>query len=174
MKELLLALLHLAAMTAKVVGPRGVPVVSRLSRVDETLSPRPRWHGATLAVVHRTHERQPVERGSLSMRVDRAPELLSARGHGRPMPRTTPRYERANPTSAQPTPNRLRVVAAIPEYAGRPPARSTAFALKSKSPWCNSGQPLTFRQELGHLSTVTRGMSRMTSVTFRLSAIGPC
>ena len=47
-----------------------------------------------------------------------------------PVPRATPRYERANPTRAQTTPNRLRVVAAIPEYTVRSPARSTAFALK--------------------------------------------
>jgi hypothetical protein len=47
-----------------------------------------------------------------------------------PVPRATPRYERANPTPAQPTPNRLRVVAAIPEYTVRSPARPTAFALK--------------------------------------------
>ena len=47
-----------------------------------------------------------------------------------PVPRATPRYERANPTPAQTTPNRLRVVAAIPEYTVRSPARSTAFALK--------------------------------------------
>ena len=47
-----------------------------------------------------------------------------------PVPRATPRHERANPTPAQPTPNRLRVVAAIPQYTVRSPARSTAFALK--------------------------------------------
>jgi hypothetical protein len=47
-----------------------------------------------------------------------------------PVPRAPPCHERANPTPAQPTPNRLRVVAAIPEYTVRSPARSTAFALK--------------------------------------------
>ena len=47
-----------------------------------------------------------------------------------PVPRATPRQERANPTPAQPTPNRLRVVPAIPDCTVRSPARSTAFALK--------------------------------------------
>ena len=47
-----------------------------------------------------------------------------------PVPHATPRHERANPTPAQPTPNRLRVVAAVPEYTVRSSARSTAFALK--------------------------------------------
>ena len=35
-----------------------------------------------VVVVHRPHHRQPLERGPLSLRVDRAPELLGARGHG--------------------------------------------------------------------------------------------
>src|SRR6266849_5808477 len=51
-------------------------------RAVETLSPRLGRHRALVVVVHRPHERQPVERGSLSMRVHRAPELLGARGHG--------------------------------------------------------------------------------------------
>jgi hypothetical protein len=46
-----------------------------------------------------------------------------------PVPRATPRYERANPTPAQPTPNRLRVVAAIPDYAGQ--ARAIGHARPS-------------------------------------------
>jgi putative transposase len=45
--------------------------------------PAPGRHRALLAVVHRTHARQPVERGSVSMRVHCASELLGAHGHGR-------------------------------------------------------------------------------------------
>jgi hypothetical protein len=35
-----------------------------------------------VVVIHRPRHRQPLERGPLSLRVDRAPELLGARGHG--------------------------------------------------------------------------------------------
>ena len=66
----------------------------RLPRAVETLSPRPWRHRALVVVVHRTHARQPVERGSLSMRVHRAPELLGARRHG-PVHATPRRSRRA-------------------------------------------------------------------------------
>ena len=45
----------------------------RVPRAVETLSPRPGRHRALVVVVHRAHDRQPVERGPLSMRVHRAP-----------------------------------------------------------------------------------------------------
>ena len=54
----------------------------RLPGAVETLSPDPGRPRALVVVVHRPHQGQPVERGPLSMRVDRAPELLGARGHG--------------------------------------------------------------------------------------------
>ena len=53
----------------------------RVARAIETLSPAGR-NRAVVVVVHRTHHRQLVEPRPLSMRVDRAPELLGARGHG--------------------------------------------------------------------------------------------
>ena len=71
----------------------------RLPRAVETLSPRPGWPRAVMVVVHRTHERQPVERGPLSMRVHRAPELLGARGHG-PI-HASPRRSRRAPRCGQ-------------------------------------------------------------------------
>jgi hypothetical protein len=46
-----------------------------------------------------------------------------------PVPRATPRYEPRIRRPSNP-PNRLRVVAAVPEYTVRSSARSTAFALK--------------------------------------------
>ena len=54
----------------------------RVPRAVETLSPHPGRNRALVVVVHRTHHRQPVERGPLSMRVHRAPELLGTCGHG--------------------------------------------------------------------------------------------
>jgi len=48
----------------------------------ETLSPRRGRNRALAVVVHWTHGRQPLERGPLSVRIHRAPELLGARGHG--------------------------------------------------------------------------------------------
>ena len=54
----------------------------RVSRVGQTLSPGAGRHRTLVVVVHRPHDEQPLERGSFSMRVDRAPERLGARGHG--------------------------------------------------------------------------------------------
>src|SRR5713101_2522098 len=71
----------------------------RVPRAVETLSPRPGRNRALVVVVHRTHDRQPVERGPLSMRVHRAPELLGARGHG-PV-HASPRRSRRAPRCGQ-------------------------------------------------------------------------
>jgi hypothetical protein len=54
------------------------------------------------------------------------PRLPGRCGPATPVPRATHRHEWANPAPAQPTPNRLRVVAAIPEYTVRPLPRSNA------------------------------------------------
>jgi hypothetical protein len=61
--------------------------------------PAPGGAGPSVAVVHRTRERQPVERGSLSLRVRRAPQLLGARGHA-PV-HASPRRSRRAPWSGQ-------------------------------------------------------------------------
>ncbi len=47
-----------------------------------------------MVVIHRPHHRQPLERGPLSLRIHRAPELLGARGHG-PIHATPCRLRRA-------------------------------------------------------------------------------
>jgi hypothetical protein len=66
----------------------------RAPRVGKTLSPCRRRSRTLVVVVHRPHHRQPLERGPLSMRVDRAPELLGACGHG-PVQASSRRHRRA-------------------------------------------------------------------------------
>jgi hypothetical protein len=66
----------------------------RAPRSVETLSACSGRHRILVVVVHRPHQRQPVERRPLSMRVDRAPELLAARGH-RPVYASPRRHRRA-------------------------------------------------------------------------------
>ena len=61
--------------------------------------PHPGRNRALVGVVHRPHDRQPVERGSLSRRVHRALERLGARGHG-PI-HASPRRRRRAPRSGQ-------------------------------------------------------------------------
>ena len=54
----------------------------RVPRAVETLSPCSGRNRAFMVVVHRPDHKQPLERRPFSMRVDRAPKLLGARGHG--------------------------------------------------------------------------------------------
>src|SRR5260221_297084 len=82
MRDLLLALLHLAVVTAKLCGSGGVRAVmaENLLLKQQLIAllraePGPRgWRSSAMP---------PTASGAwTSMRVDRAPELLGARGHG--------------------------------------------------------------------------------------------
>ena len=105
---LIQAIVELKSRNPRFGCPRIARIISRTfgANIDKNVvcrvlsthyRPIPGRHRALVGVVHRPHDRQPVERGSLSMRVHRAPERLGARGHG-PM-HAPPRRRRRAPRS---------------------------------------------------------------------------
>ena len=84
MKNLRLMRLHLAVAAARLCGHRGVRAVIAenllLKQQSIVLARARQW--TLMVVVHRPYDRQPLERGPLSLRVDRAPQLLGTRRHG--------------------------------------------------------------------------------------------